>query len=75
MVHENTLGRWLQVSPSDENVLKENYEDLCDIVSAVERGEANEARLLAHDHVRRFHRYMKTGNRPRKKPIDNKGEL
>jgi GntR family transcriptional repressor for pyruvate dehydrogenase complex len=75
MIHENILGRWLQVSPSDENILKENYEDLCDIVSAVERGEANEARLLAHDHVRRFHRYMKTGNRPRKKPIDNKGEL
>jgi GntR family transcriptional repressor for pyruvate dehydrogenase complex len=67
MIHENILGRWLQVSPSDENILKENYEDLCDIVSAVERGEANEARLLAHDHVRRFHRYMRRGNRKPKK--------
>lgn len=75
MIHENILGRWLQVSPSDENILKENYQDLCGIVSAVEHGEANEARLLAQDHVRRFQRYMKARNRPRKKPIDNKGEL
>ena len=63
MVHENILGRWLQVSPGDENILRENYKDLYDIVSAVERGEANEARLLAHDHVRRFHRYMRRENR------------
>jgi len=67
MIHENILGRRLRVSVSDENILRENYEDLCNIVSAVESGEANEARLLAHDHVRRFHRYMKKGNRKPKK--------
>ena len=52
MVHENILGRWLQVSLSDENIMTENYEDLCYIVTAVERGKANETRLLEHDHVR-----------------------
>jgi len=61
MIHENILGRWLQVSSSHENILRQNYDDLCNIVNAVERGEANESRLLAHDHVRRFHRYMKKG--------------
>jgi len=59
MIHENILDRWLQVTPSDKDILRENYEDLCDIVSAVERGKADESRLLAHDHVRRFHRYMR----------------
>jgi len=67
MVHENILGTWLQVSPSEEAILRENYRDLCDIVSAVERGEANEARLLAQDHVRRFHRYMRRHKRTPKK--------
>ena len=61
MVHENILGRWLKFSPTDENVFQENYEDLCDIVAAVERGESNKARVLAHDHVSRFHRYMERG--------------
>jgi GntR family transcriptional repressor for pyruvate dehydrogenase complex len=67
MIHENILGRWLQVYQSSENILMENYDDLRDIVSAVERGEANEARLLAHDHVRRFHRYMRREDRKPKK--------
>ncbi|UCD82839.1 MAG: FadR family transcriptional regulator [Desulfobacterales bacterium] len=61
MVHENILGRWLKFSPTDENVFQENYEDLCDIVAAVERGESNKARVLAHDHVSRFYRYMERG--------------
>jgi hypothetical protein len=38
MVNENILGRWLQVSPGDRDILKENQEDLCDIVGAVKRG-------------------------------------
>ena len=59
MIHENILGRSLRIYRTSENILMENYNDLCDIVNAVERGEANEARLLAHDHIRRFHRYMR----------------
>jgi DNA-binding FadR family transcriptional regulator len=37
-VHENILGRWLQVSPTDEKIIKENHKDLYDIVNAVEAG-------------------------------------
>lgn len=74
MVHENILGRWLQVAPSDDAILKENYDDLCDIVSSVERGEANEARLLAYEHVRRFHRYMRKAKPNRENPSNKKGD-
>jgi GntR family transcriptional repressor for pyruvate dehydrogenase complex len=74
MVHENILGRSLLIYQSSENILMENYNDLCDIVNAVERGEANEARLLAHDHVRRFHRYMRKVKPNQGNPSNKKGD-
>jgi GntR family transcriptional regulator, transcriptional repressor for pyruvate dehydrogenase complex len=73
MVHESILGRWLQVAPSKEPILRENYKDLCDIVSAVEHGESDEARLLAHDHIRRFHRYIRNAKPNRKNQYIKKG--
>ena len=61
MVHDNIHRYYLSFLPKEEAVLKENYQDLCGIVQAVEQGQANEARSLAMHHVRRFHRYMKMG--------------
>ena len=59
MVHDNIHRYYLSFLPKEEAVLKKNYQDLCDIVRAIEQGQANEARSLAMHHVRRFHRYMK----------------
>lgn len=59
MVHDNIHRYYLSFLPKEEPVQKENYQDLCDIVRAVEQGKANEARSLAMHHVRKFYRYMK----------------
>jgi DNA-binding FadR family transcriptional regulator len=59
MVHKNILGSSPRFSPKDEHLLEEACSDFRNIVNAVERGKANEARSLAHDHIRRFNQYMK----------------
>jgi DNA-binding GntR family transcriptional regulator len=38
--------------------LMENYEDLCSIVEAVEKGDAARSKALAQSHIRRFSDYM-----------------
>ncbi|HSO19278.1 MAG TPA: hypothetical protein VLT88_07475 [Desulfosarcina sp.] len=38
--------------------MQENYQDLCDIVAAVEKQQATAVRSLMQSHVRRFNRYM-----------------
>jgi hypothetical protein len=43
----------------DKPELEENYNDLCDLVEAVENGEIERARTLAQHHVQRFNQYMK----------------
>jgi DNA-binding FadR family transcriptional regulator len=59
MVHDNIHLYYWSFLPKEEAVQKENYQDLCDIVQAIEQGKANEARSMAMHHVRKFHRYMK----------------
>lgn len=44
--------------PQEEGFIRQNYRDLCDIVEAVEKGEANRARLLVQNHVYQFNRIM-----------------
>lgn len=44
--------------PREEAFIQQNYLDLCDIVEAVEKGEANRARLLVQNHVYHFNRIM-----------------
>ena len=43
----------------EEPELQENYQDLYDIIDAIENGQVDLARKLAQDHVKRFNRYMK----------------
>ena len=62
MVHENILGSYERFALRKEENLRENYQDLCAIVSAIESGSVNEARFLAQHHVRKFKEYMKVGN-------------
>jgi GntR family transcriptional regulator, transcriptional repressor for pyruvate dehydrogenase complex len=59
MVHENILGCFDRFSLKKKAVLAENYQDLSDVVQAIERGEAQRARTLAQNHVRKFKQYMK----------------
>ena len=47
-----------QFLPREEHILRENYQDLCDIVVAVESRRPDRARELAQNHVRRFNAHM-----------------
>jgi GntR family transcriptional repressor for pyruvate dehydrogenase complex len=58
-VHENIHRYYEKYLSVAERELHENYEDLCDLVDRVEKGQADEARELARDHVHRFNQYMK----------------
>ncbi len=58
MVHDNIQRYYDDFLPPDEKHLKENYEDLCNIVELVKQGQAADVRLLAQKHVRRFNEYM-----------------
>jgi DNA-binding FadR family transcriptional regulator len=58
-VHENIHRYYDRFLSMEERELQENYQDLCDIVEAVEKGHTDHARRLARDHVRRFNQYMK----------------
>jgi DNA-binding FadR family transcriptional regulator len=58
-VHDNIHRYYDEFLSMDESELQENYQDLCDLVQAVEKGQADHARRLARDHVRRFNQYMK----------------
>jgi DNA-binding FadR family transcriptional regulator len=64
-VHDNIHRYYDQFLSMDARELQENYRDLCDLVDAVEKGQANRARKLARGHVQRFNSYMK--NRERRK--------
>lgn len=62
MIHQNILGTYERFSLKDESILKENYQDLCDIVEAVEKGRAKDARFLSQYHVKKFSGYMEKKN-------------
>jgi len=58
MVHDN-IQRYYEAYPlKDERILKENYEDLCEIVQALEKKQTTVVKSLVQGHVRRFNRYM-----------------
>jgi len=62
-VHENIHRYYKKSLPWKESVMRENYQDLCDIVAAVEHGDRDRARSLAQSHVHRFHQYMEKKRR------------
>ena len=66
-VHENIHRYYEKYLSMAERELNENYEDLCDLVDRVEKGQADEARELARDHVHRFNQYMKKREQQEKK--------
>ena len=58
-VHDNIHRYYDQFLSMEECELQENYQDLCGLVKAVEKGQTDHARRLARDHVQRFNQYMK----------------
>jgi DNA-binding GntR family transcriptional regulator len=58
-VHDNIHRYYDEFLSMDKRELQENYRDLCDLVHAVEKGQAERARRLARNHVRRFNSYMR----------------
>jgi DNA-binding FadR family transcriptional regulator len=57
-VHDNIDRYYERFLVMQARELKENFQDLCDIVLAVEHGRADAARDLARRHVLRFNHYM-----------------
>ncbi len=58
-VHQNIHRYYDRFLSMDESELNENYQDLKIMVGAVEKGHANQARIIAQNHVHRFNRRMK----------------
>ncbi len=58
-IHENIHRYYDRFLSMDERELQENYRDLCSMVEAIENGQADRARELARDHVKRYNLYMK----------------
>jgi DNA-binding FadR family transcriptional regulator len=64
MVHDN-IQHYYEAHPlKDIQIMQENYQDLCDIVTALEKQQATAVRSLMQSHVRRFNRYMKSQQPP-----------
>ncbi len=63
MIHQNILGSYEQFSFKNRDIIRENYQDICDIVEAIEKGRTNDARSLAQSHVKKFNVYIEKANR------------
>jgi len=57
-IHDNIHRYYDRFLSMEDGELRENFSDLCDLVDAIERGAADDARRLARDHVRRFNSHM-----------------
>jgi GntR family transcriptional repressor for pyruvate dehydrogenase complex len=58
MVHDNIQQYYEAHALKGQPFMQENYQDLCDIVTALEKQQATAVRSLMQSHVRRFNRYM-----------------
>jgi GntR family transcriptional repressor for pyruvate dehydrogenase complex len=57
-IHDNIHRYYDRFLSMDDRELLENFRDLCELVDAIDRGAADDARRLAREHVRRFNGYM-----------------
>jgi GntR family transcriptional repressor for pyruvate dehydrogenase complex len=62
-VHDNIHIYYDRYLPWGGKELNENYDDLCQLVTAVADREAERAERVARDHVRRFNSYMEKKKR------------
>jgi DNA-binding FadR family transcriptional regulator len=59
-IHDNIHRYYDRFLSMDARELEQNYQDLADIVRAIEHQDKERARRLAQDHVMRFNRYMQS---------------
>jgi DNA-binding FadR family transcriptional regulator len=57
-IHDNIHRYYDRFLSMDDRELLENFRDLCELVDAIDRGAADDARRFAREHVRRFNGYM-----------------
>mgnify|MGYP006269305411 FL=1 len=57
-VHDNIHRYYNRFPLKGRDFMRENYKDLYSIVKAVENRQPNKARSLAHNHVKRFNRFV-----------------
>jgi len=62
-IHDNIHRYYDRFLSMEKRELEENLRDLCEIVRAVENGNAEQARKSAQEHVKRFNRYMQQRER------------
>jgi DNA-binding GntR family transcriptional regulator len=58
MVHDNIQPYYDTFLPPDDRRLRENYQDLQDILDAVEKKDTDQAGNLARKDIWRFNEYM-----------------
>ena len=58
-IHDNIHRYYDRFLSMEKPELEENYNDLCDLVDAIENGDVDLARKVAKQHVQRFNQYMK----------------
>jgi DNA-binding FadR family transcriptional regulator len=57
-IHDNIHRYYDRFLSMNDRELRENYRDLRDLVAAIEKGAAADARRLAREHVQRFNGHM-----------------
>ena len=75
-VYDNIHRYFDRFLPRQEDILKENYQDLCEVIQAVEERQASKASLLVQGHVCKFNRLMeKRAQKERGRPEKGEGVL
>ena len=73
-VYDNIRRYFDRFLPRQEDILRENYQDLCDVIEAVEERQAEKASTLVQGHVSKFNRLMeKRAEKERGRPQKAKG--
>ncbi len=62
-IHDNIHIYYDRFLPGGVNEMNENYEDMCNLVDAIAKGQADKATELARNHVCHFNRYMEDKKR------------
>jgi DNA-binding FadR family transcriptional regulator len=57
MVHENLLNTYDWLGLKNSSALNSNFEDMENMIRAIENGDDDRARSMAQEHVRKFHQY------------------
>ena len=72
-VHDNIHRYYDQYLAMNAREIREDYQDLCEIVRAIENRDAKEASRVARDHIDRFSQYMKHKDERLDQPVTRRG--